>query len=84
MKSQDLFEQLGYERKEDAKFIQYTLTKTLDADLRVIKKVFITFDKLAGYYYIEGVDMGKPAITKLTAPLHYAIHKQILELGWIE
>ena len=84
MKAQELFDQLGYQRQEDDKFIQYSLVKTLDADLRVVKKVYITFDKLKGYYYIEGVDSGKAAITKLTAPLHYAIHKQVLELGWIE
>jgi hypothetical protein len=84
MSATSLFQQLGYIRSEDESFIQYKFEITLDSELKVYKKIFITFDKLKGYYYIEGVDSGKAAIIKITAPLHYAIHIQVKELGWIE
>lgn len=84
MNAQELFAQLGYIKTEDASFIQYKFEKTWDNELKILKKIFITFDKLKGYYYFEGIDNGKAAIPKINAGLHYAIDKQVKELGWIE
>jgi hypothetical protein len=84
MTAQQLFEQLGYIKTENEAFIQYKFEQTWDQELKVIKRIYLTFDKLKGYYYFEGVDSGKAAIPKINAGLHYAITKQLKELGWIE
>lgn len=84
MIAQELFAQLGYKQAETNTHIQYTYEQTWDKELKILKKIYITFDKLKGYYYFEGIDNGRAAIPKINAGLHYAITKQIKELGWIE
>jgi len=84
MKPQELFAELGYTHNQDADTIKYTFNATLDSDLELTRTITITFDIIKGYYYIEGLVGTKPMIVKITAPLHYAISKQLKELGWIE
>jgi len=84
MTAQELFAKLGYTHKQDTNFIIYTFNATLDSDLELARTVTITFDIINGYYFIEGLVGTKPMIVKMTAPLHYAISKQLKELGWIE
>jgi hypothetical protein len=84
MKALELFAQLGYTHNQNADAIKYTLNATLDSDLELTRTITITFDIIKGYYFIEGLVGTKSMIVKMTAPLHYAISKQLKELGWIE